>query len=119
MASSKTAGARASVAAAVALSLVAARVLVDHEPLGLKVGHIVEGTQAQIDSLVGGGIADAHPDAVAYAAAQGSVVVQLEVAEAAAPAAADAGAPVPAEGAAAETPADAPAADAAAQDPAA
>lgn len=84
----------ATLAAAVAASLVSARVLVDYEPLGLKVGHIVEGTQSQIDALVAGDIADAHPDAVAYAIGAGGVVVKLAAVAAAAsaeaPAAADA-----------------------------
>lgn len=92
---SKTQGARvapsvlvaAALTAAVArdVSVVSARVLVDHEPLGLKVGGIVKGTQAQIDALVAGGIADAHPEAVAYAAGSGGVVMPLVTEAAAAP----------------------------------
>lgn len=93
MASKETKTAR-SLAAVVAIALVQARVLVDHEPLGLKVGHIAEGTQSQIDSLHVGGIVDPHPDAVAYALGEGARVVSLPGAEAAA-AAAQAQVPAP------------------------
>lgn len=55
-----------------------ARVLVDNASLGIQCGHIVEGPDKVIKALAAAGAVDCHPDAVAYASAQGVNVAVLE-----------------------------------------
>lgn len=61
-----------------------ARVLVDIESFGLKVGHIFEAEKSVIEGLLSSGEVDTHPDAVAYAESQGAEVRTQPTAEPAA-----------------------------------
>ncbi len=52
-----------------------ARVLIDIESFGLKVGQIFEAEKSVIEGLFSSGEIDTHPDAVAYAESVGAEVV--------------------------------------------
>lgn len=58
-----------------------ARVLVDLESFGLKVGQIFEAEKAVIEAMFSNGDVDTHPDAVAYAESVGAEVVTQPTAD--------------------------------------
>lgn len=68
---------------AAGVETIRARVLVDIESFGLKVGQIFEAEKSVIEGLFTSGEVDHHPDAVAYAESVGAEVKTQPTAEAA------------------------------------